>query len=1199
MSQYTGKHGYCNAIFSSSPINFNKENKLPKVLPKSTLESITPKKNGSTRKLNNENNNRPLTNSDRSTSMTTLQKVELKLSRKSMSDEKLKTPSSKQKISSSRLSNDKTPVTHFCSTTKNKNSIKKTTTGITTTTTTSTNIGGSFRTPKRFFSDHITAQSTPECFGNVQIETPRGKSDHGVDEQTICEGESSNLTVGIRVRPMSLKELSEPKVIPIVKVEGQNVIVDCESAQHTFSYDHCFISRADCYSPRHSSQDKVFKTLVLPLVNNAFEGYNVCLFAYGQTGSGKSYSMMGSDTNQTSLTNLSSDAGIIPRFCHEIFTRLSKNHDITTTIDISYFEIYNEKIHDLLGNTSNNTTTNNNNKRAPLKVREHPVYGPYVVDLSQHSIKNYDDLQTTAATGMNEKSSRSHSIFSIILTQSKKQEHTGKTNVEISKRSKINLVDLAGSERLSQTCASGDRLREGVSINKSLLILGKVIGSLAENTSNTKRGFVPYRESVLTWLLKESLGGNSKTAMLATVSPSSLHLEETLATLRYACQARSIVNRVRINEDPHDKLIRELKAEVQRLRGVREGYERQLGPRRILDDVDLPNDNSCEVKNKQMEIEKLRDQLKRTEEQLAISQKSRSERLKDAEDNKNTELQLLRRCGIAIAIDINKNTDPCLVNLAPDPMLSGTLLYLLPQGIIRIRRQNNKNKDKLINTKDILLDGPLVSSLHCTIENDNGCLTLTPEGKSETYVNGQIVAEKVYLKNGDRLVIGGNHYFKVCNPNDPNIPTSLQPVDFDFAHQEILAIQEEKLRAEIEESKQKAIKELENAKTEVEKQLGLQKKNYEFEIKKLDKTLKQQKETLDAVNKRKHELEVEKEILSYEIEKNNKTKINDNINDYTDDSSVTKYKSNFLLELERILNETTADVESVLTVASSEKAITAGGITLHEMQLLVREATERCRDIGLNYEFLQQRQVVDKELVPIIRIRDKDKMQEIFWKPMYFLDWIHRLRDFDDEDTIKDLLNYEDDWEPFESDSTLPEYTLDASRISINLTPVKKQLNESIHQLSMNSSFLDTSIDKTTDSILTKRHEDMNACLLQMELATKTLGKLCHQYEKPETSCQVTKSLDKVEILINTLRNVLNTKHSTKNNNNNNNNDHDDNKISELNSKIIENSIDDDKKINYREKLQEPLITNKKLSSRDCPFFQESSSAKSVRFNLQ
>lgn len=152
-------------------------------------------------------------------------------------------------------------------------------------------------------------------------------------------------------------------------------------------YDHCFISYSDPSMPGHASQEIIFNNMVLPLVQNAFEGYNVCLFAYGQTGSGKSYSMMGTETSQEKSMCLDKDAGIIPRFCQEIFTQINNNKNIKATVEISYFEIYNEKIHDLLANT------NVGEKRTALKVREHPVFGPYIVDLSQHSITNYKDLQ--------------------------------------------------------------------------------------------------------------------------------------------------------------------------------------------------------------------------------------------------------------------------------------------------------------------------------------------------------------------------------------------------------------------------------------------------------------------------------------------------------------------------------------------------------------------------------------------------------------------------------------------------------------------------------------------------------------------------------------------------------------------------------------------------------------------------------------
>lgn len=298
--------------------------------------------------------------------------------------------------------------------------------------------------------------------GTVQFETPRLKKDNPPEEMTICEGESSNLTVGVRVRPMSMKELSDPDAKLIIQANESSVTVDCDSTQHSFLYDHCFKSSTNSSA---SDQMRIFDALALPLLDNAFEGYNVCLFAYGQTGSGKSYSMMGSEVNQNveSLV-LPEGAGIIPRFCHQVFSRASENEDLLTSVEISYFEIYNEKIHDLLASNANN-----GKKRTPLKVREHPVFGPYVVDLSQHCIQSYHDLQVwlkvgssqkaTAATEMNDKSSRSHSIFSIILTQTQKPGGLIGKGKEVNRRSKINLVDLAGSERLSQTCASGERLR--------------------------------------------------------------------------------------------------------------------------------------------------------------------------------------------------------------------------------------------------------------------------------------------------------------------------------------------------------------------------------------------------------------------------------------------------------------------------------------------------------------------------------------------------------------------------------------------------------------------------------------------------------------------------------------------------------------------------------------------------------------------
>lgn len=286
----------------------------------------------------------------------------------------------------------------------------------------------------------------------------------------------------------------------------------------------------------------------MPLIDKAFDGYNACLFAYGQTGSGKSYSILGIDSDE--LNRIGPEAGIIPRFCHELFRRIDSLKDkVRVEIEVCYFEIYNEKIHDLLAVSSiigsQHTTPNSNQyKRPALRVREHPIWGPYVVDLSTHPVDSHGALKNwlavgnsqraTAATGMNDKSSRSHSIFNIILNISELSTNANLSNTKPpTKRSKISLVDLAGSERVSHTGVNGDRLKEGVSINKSLLTLSRVIAALAD-TKRTAGSFVPYRESVLTWLLRENLGGNSRTVMLATISPASLHMDETLATLRYA-----------------------------------------------------------------------------------------------------------------------------------------------------------------------------------------------------------------------------------------------------------------------------------------------------------------------------------------------------------------------------------------------------------------------------------------------------------------------------------------------------------------------------------------------------------------------------------------------------------------------------------------------------------------------------------------
>ncbi|XP_007442359.1 kinesin-like protein KIF16B, partial [Python bivittatus] len=383
----------------------------------------------------------------------------------------------------------------------------------------------------------------------------------------------ASVKVAVRVRPINRREQELDAKFIISMEKNQTTITNIKIPEggtgdlgrertKTFTYDFSYFS-ADPESPIYASQEMVFNNLGIDVLQSAFEGYNACIFAYGQTGSGKSYTMMGN----------AGDTGLIPRICEGLFNRINEKtrwNEASFRTEVSYLEIYNERVRDLLRRKS--SKTNN------LRIREHPKEGPYVEDLSKHLVQNYSDVEelmeggninrTTAATGMNDVSSRSHAIFTINFTQAKFD-----TEMPCETVSKIHLVDLAGSERADATGATGVRLKEGGNINKSLVTLGNVISALADisqDASNPlikkKQVFVPYRDSVLTWLLKDSLGGNSKTIMIATISPADVNYGETLSTLRYANRAKNIINKPTINEDPNVKLIRELRAEIARLK---------------------------------------------------------------------------------------------------------------------------------------------------------------------------------------------------------------------------------------------------------------------------------------------------------------------------------------------------------------------------------------------------------------------------------------------------------------------------------------------------------------------------------------------------------------------------------------------------------------------------------------------------------
>ncbi|KAJ5653876.1 hypothetical protein N7490_000879 [Penicillium lividum] len=308
----------------------------------------------------------------------------------------------------------------------------------------------------------------------------------------------------------------------------------------SFTFDNSFWSH-DEEDEHFAHQEDVYNCLGEEFLDHNFEGYHTCIFAYGQTGSGKSYTMMGTPEQP----------GLIPRTCEDLFQRIedSPSPDISYNVRVSYFEVYNEHVRDLLVPRTDSPHY--------LRIRESPSEGPYVKDLTEVTARNYAELmkfmrkgdmsRTVASTKMNDTSSRSHAVFTITLKQI---HHDLSTDETTERTARIRLVDLAGSERAKSTEATGQRLREGSNINKSLTTLGRVIAALADSKkARGRKGkeLVPYRDSILTWLLKDSLGGNSKTAMIACIAPADY--EETLSTLRYADQAKHIRTRARVNQD--------------------------------------------------------------------------------------------------------------------------------------------------------------------------------------------------------------------------------------------------------------------------------------------------------------------------------------------------------------------------------------------------------------------------------------------------------------------------------------------------------------------------------------------------------------------------------------------------------------------------------------------------------------------------
>ncbi|XP_068939504.1 kinesin-like protein KIF1A isoform X11 [Petaurus breviceps papuanus] len=684
----------------------------------------------------------------------------------------------------------------------------------------------------------------------------------------------ASVKVAVRVRPFNSREMSRDSKCIIQMTGSTTTIVNPKQPKETpksFSFDYSYWSHTTPEDINYASQKQVYQDIGEEMLQHAFEGYNVCIFAYGQTGAGKSYTMMGKQEKD--------QQGIIPQLCEDLFSRINDttNDNMSYSVEVSYMEIYCERVRDLL----------NPKNKGNLRVREHPLMGPYVEDLSKLAVTSYNDIQdlmdsgnkarTVAATNMNETSSRSHAVFNIIFTQ---KRHDAETDITTEKVSKISLVDLAGSERADSTGAKGTRLKEGANINKSLTTLGKVISALAEmdsgpnkNKKKKKTDFIPYRDSVLTWLLRENLGGNSRTAMVAALSPADINYDETLSTLRYADRAKQIRCNAVINEDPNNKLIRELKDEVARLRDLL--YAQGLGD--IIDTNTLPggpkltnalvgmspSSSLSALSSRAASVSSLHERmlfapgseeaierLKETEKIIAELNETWEEKLRRTEAIRMEREALLAEMGVAMREDggtlgvFSPKKTPHLVNLNEDPLMSECLLYYIKDGITRVGREDGERR------QDIVLSGHFIKEEHCIFRSDSragneAVVTLEPCEGADTYVNGKKVTEPSILRSGNRIIMGKSHVFRFNHPEQarqerertPCAETPAEPVDWAFAQRELLEKQGIDMKQEMEQRLQELEDQYRKEREEANYLLEQQRLDYESKLEALQKQM--------------------------------------------------------------------------------------------------------------------------------------------------------------------------------------------------------------------------------------------------------------------------------------------------------------------------------------------------------------------------
>ncbi|XP_053488799.1 kinesin-like protein KIF28 [Ictalurus furcatus] len=525
----------------------------------------------------------------------------------------------------------------------------------------------------------------------------------------------------------------------IITMSSNSVSIEEPRSQHrrTFTFHFTFWSHSgfmknsdgllvpEDEGGRYADQGCVFAGVGQGILGNALQGYNATLLAYGQTGSGKSYSMMGFGANK----------GLVPNLCHSLFTYITANQDrCQCQVFFSMLEIYNEQVIDLLSRSGRSA--------GGLRVREDQQRGFYVEGLRrvacdsavqmEQLIEQGTRTRTTAATHLNANSSRSHMLIIIQLKQIFAKEC-------ITKQSNINLVDLAGSERQRSSGSEVDRLKEGTAINLSLTTLGNVISALAEVSLGKKAVYIPYRDSVLTKLLQSALGGNSRTVMIATLSPADICYEESLSTLRYAERAKRIQNKAVVNEGPTERLVKELKAENAKLMLKLSKLEQ----------------NSGRQSDQEMTIQTLWEQ-------------HLQEALKDWETQYTTITQERRMMQMF----------PYMLNINEDAQLSGVIKLFIQEGDWDVGLAD-------ASPRAISIRGLGIQERHAIFSNQQRRVTVTPLSGSKVTVNGTSISQTTELHHLDRVILGSNSTFLFMGFPWERVGDDWSRYDYDYFQSEL------------------------------------------------------------------------------------------------------------------------------------------------------------------------------------------------------------------------------------------------------------------------------------------------------------------------------------------------------------------------------------------------------------------------------